>query len=278
MKFLIMRMADTNTEAGVMPSDELLMAMGQYNQALADAGLLVDGMGLMPTSKGSRISFNKGVPSITDGPFTESKELLAGFTLIQTRSKQEALDWAIKWPQQDGDGNTMLHLRQVFEMDDFVQGGGIATHEAVADTLKKQPGSMCVYLGFDGKCREAFEFYAVNLGGHIQMMSTNADAPAEICAQMTPGSEHRIMHARMQVGPYQIMGSDVPQGMYQKPSGFHLQIGIDDLEQAEITFARLAEGGTVQMPLCETFWAQGFGMVTDRFGTPWMINSNYKIF
>lgn len=282
MKFLIMRMADANTEAGVMPEEPLLQAllqsMGNYNMALTDAGVMVDGMGLKPSSCGARIEFHNGVPTVTDGPFTESKELLAGFTLIQVGSKQEALDWVKRWPVEDGEGNVVLHLREIYEMEDFAPGDGLDTHYAVENKLQKQPQGVCVYLGFPGNCREAFNFYSEVLGGTIVMMNMHTDAPGEVQCQLPPDMMDKVMHALIQVGPYQIMGADVPQAAYQKPSGFHLQLHIDNVEQAEKTFAILSEGGEVCMPLAETFWTQRFGMLVDRFGTPWMINSTYKMF
>jgi hypothetical protein len=119
MRFMIIRRADEETEAGVMPSQELLEAMTAYNEELVKAGVMLAGEGLQPSSKGARISFSGGTPTVTDGPFTESKELIAGYTLIEVRSREEALEWVKRWPAQDGGGNAQLELRQVFEAEDF---------------------------------------------------------------------------------------------------------------------------------------------------------------
>jgi hypothetical protein len=119
MRFMIIRKADEQTEAGVMPSKELLTAMGQYMEDLVKAGVLLAGEGLHPSSKGSRIRFSGGKPTVTDGPFTEAKEMIAGFTLIQAKSRDEALEWVKRWPALDGDGAVELELRQVFEAEDF---------------------------------------------------------------------------------------------------------------------------------------------------------------
>jgi hypothetical protein len=119
MRFMIIRKADEQTEAGVMPGEELLTAMGQYMEDLVKAGVLLAGEGLHPSSKGSRIRFSGGKPTVTDGPFAEAKELIAGFTLIQVKSRDEALEWVKRWPAQDGDGAAELELRQVFEAEDF---------------------------------------------------------------------------------------------------------------------------------------------------------------
>jgi hypothetical protein len=119
MRFMIIRKADEQTEAGVMPGEALLTAMGGYMEDLVKAGVLLAGEGLHPSSKGSRIRFSGGRPVVTDGPFAEAKELIAGFTLIQVSSREEALEWVKRWPAEDGDGRVELELRQVFEADDF---------------------------------------------------------------------------------------------------------------------------------------------------------------
>jgi hypothetical protein len=117
MRFMIIRKADKSTEAGVMPSEALLAAMLKYNEELMKAGVMLQGEGLQPSSKGFRVSTNSGKPTVVDGPFTETKELIAGFTMIQVRSREEAIEWVKRWPAEDGDA--VLEVRQVFEADDF---------------------------------------------------------------------------------------------------------------------------------------------------------------
>ncbi|HEX9463813.1 MAG TPA: YciI family protein [Alphaproteobacteria bacterium] len=117
MRFMILRKADKKTEAGVMPNEQLLAAMGRYAEEMAKAGVMLGGEGLQPTSKGTRVRFAGGKPTVIDGPFTESKELLAGYFMIQVKSKQEAIDWVKLWPLLDGD--VELEIRQVFEPEDF---------------------------------------------------------------------------------------------------------------------------------------------------------------
>jgi hypothetical protein len=122
-RFIIFRKADKDTEAGVFPAGErleaLFTAMGQYNEEMMKAGVLLAGEGLHPTSDGARVTYSRGKRTVIDGPFTESKELVAGFTLIQARSKEEALEWVKRWPALDGDGEVELELRQVFGAEDF---------------------------------------------------------------------------------------------------------------------------------------------------------------
>ena len=117
MRFMIIRKADKSTEAGVMPSEALLAAMLKYNEELMKAGVLLQGEGLQPSSKGFRVRTSSGKPTVVDGPFTETKELIAGFTMIQVRSKEEAMEWVKRWPAEDGDA--VLEVRQVYEADDF---------------------------------------------------------------------------------------------------------------------------------------------------------------
>jgi hypothetical protein len=112
---MIIRRADESTEAGVMPTEAQLAAMLQYNEELGKAGILLAGEGLHPSANGARITFSNGEPTVVDGPFAETKELIAGFTIIQVRSREEALEWVKRWPEE----NVELELRQVFEEDDF---------------------------------------------------------------------------------------------------------------------------------------------------------------
>jgi PhnB protein len=126
------------------------------------------------------------------------------------------------------------------------------------------------YLGFNGQCEAAFKFYEQCLGGKIVAMMTYGDMPAS--EQTAPEQRGRIMHARLQAGDAVLMGGDRPQEHHEASQGFCVSIQIDDPARAERIFNALADGGQVQMPFGETFWAVRFGMLIDRFGTPWMIN------
>lgn len=117
MRFMIIRKADKDTEAEVLPSQELLAAMLKYNEEMARAGVFLQGEGLRASAKGARVRFSGGRPTVIDGPFAEAKEMIAGFTMIQVRSKEEAIEWVKRWPPEDG--NVELEIRQVFEAEDF---------------------------------------------------------------------------------------------------------------------------------------------------------------
>jgi len=116
MRFMMQVRADKKTESGVLPSKELVVAMGKFNEAMAKAGVMLAGDGLQPSSKGARITFSGAKRTVTEGPFPEAKELIAGFWMIRVKSKQEAIEWAKRVPFADGE---VVEVRQVFEASDF---------------------------------------------------------------------------------------------------------------------------------------------------------------
>jgi len=126
------------------------------------------------------------------------------------------------------------------------------------------------HLSFNGKCAAAFKFYEKVLEGKILMMMTYGESP--MAAQTAPDFKDRIMHARLTVGDMLLMGADAPPQFYEPMKGMVVTIGVKKPEEADRIFKALAENGTVRMPIQETFWAQRFGMLTDQFGTPWMVN------
>jgi hypothetical protein len=120
MRFMMIVKASKDSEAGKMPSEELLAAMGKYNEELMKAGALVDLLGLHPSSKGARVSFSGGKRTVTDGPFAETKELIGGYWIIQAKSKEEAVEWAKRAPAPHGENQEgVIEIRQIFEMEDF---------------------------------------------------------------------------------------------------------------------------------------------------------------
>ena len=118
MRFMVMIKANRQTEAGEMPSEEVLAAMGRYNEELSNAGVLLGGEGLHPSSKGVRVSFANGQSSVVDGPFAETRELIAGYWLFQTESLQQAIEWVKRCPQS-AVGESEIEIRQLFEAEDF---------------------------------------------------------------------------------------------------------------------------------------------------------------
>ena len=131
MRFMMIVKASKDSEAGVMPSDELISAMTKYNEELVKAGVLLDLSGLQPSSKGFRVRYSGGKPVIIDGPFAETKELIAGYWLIKVKSREEAIAWAKRIPAPHGkDAEGEIEVRQLFELEDF------APSEAVDEARK----------------------------------------------------------------------------------------------------------------------------------------------
>ena len=126
------------------------------------------------------------------------------------------------------------------------------------------------YLSFDGQCQTALRFYERCLGGKIAYMMTYAQSP--MAAQVPPEWGEKIYHATLSLGDQTLGAADAPPGSYRSPQGFSLTLEIDAPPEADRLFEMLSEGGTVQMPAQETFWARRFGVLTDQFGTPWMIS------
>jgi PhnB protein len=126
------------------------------------------------------------------------------------------------------------------------------------------------YLNFNGRCAEAFKFYEKVLGGKIVMMQTHGESPMK--DQTPPDWRDKILHVRLVVGNWALMGSDAPPEHYAAPQGIHVSISLASPADGERIFKSLADNGKVTMPYQKTFWSPGFGMSVDRFGIPWIVN------
>ncbi len=139
MRFMMIVKANKDSEAGVMPSEALISAMGKYNEELMKAGVLLDMAGLKPTSKGARVRFSGGKPTVIDGPFTEAKELIGGYWIIQVRSREEAIEWAKRAPAPHGpQQDSEIELRQFFEIDDFAPSEAVDRARELGTQLGKK--------------------------------------------------------------------------------------------------------------------------------------------
>ena len=126
MRFMMIVKSSQDCEAGKLPGEELLAAMGEYNRELMQAGVLVDLSGLQPTSKGARVKFSGGKTTVIDGPFAETKELIGGYWIIDVKSKEEAIEWAKRAPAPHGEGQEAeIEVRQFFEFTDFLSGKAV---------------------------------------------------------------------------------------------------------------------------------------------------------
>jgi PhnB protein len=131
------------------------------------------------------------------------------------------------------------------------------------------------YLNFNGDCQEAFKFYEKALGGKIEMVFPYEGSPM---AEQVPAEwRSKVMHARMTIGNYTLMGSDAAPSCYSKPTGYAINIAVKTAVEAEKFFAALSDGAQIGMPIAETFWAIRFGMLTDKFGVPWMVNAEKQM-
>jgi len=139
MRFMMIVKANKDSETGIMPSEELIAAMTKYNEELVKAGALLDLSGLQPSSKGARVKFSGGKRTVIDGPFTEAKELIAGFWLIQVKSKEEAIEWAKRVPCDPRNPNAEgeIEIRQIFELEDFAPSAAVERARELGKKLPK---------------------------------------------------------------------------------------------------------------------------------------------
>jgi len=134
MRFMLIVKADHRSEAGILPTEKELADMGKLNEEMVNSGVMLAGEGLQASSKGARVTFKGGKPTVKDGPFTEAKELIAGFWLIQAKNKEEAIEWARRVPFVDGE----IEVRQVFELEDFGDNAGVEIHKNLREELSKK--------------------------------------------------------------------------------------------------------------------------------------------
>jgi hypothetical protein len=137
MRFMMIVKASKDSEAGVMPSEQLLATMGKYNEELMKAGVLLDLSGLQPSSKGWRIQYSGGKRTVVDGPFAETKELIAGYWIIQVKSREEAMEWAKRVPDPHPGEDCEIEIRQFFELEDFAPSAAVERARELGEELQK---------------------------------------------------------------------------------------------------------------------------------------------
>ena len=136
MRFMVMVKATKDSEAGKMPSEELLAAMAKFNEEMVKAGVMLDGNGLQASSKGARVRFSGDKRTVIDGPFSETKELVAGYWILQVKSKQEAIEWIKRCPNPHNE-DSEIEIRQLFELDDFGESDAVDHHRRLGEQMKK---------------------------------------------------------------------------------------------------------------------------------------------
>jgi uncharacterized glyoxalase superfamily protein PhnB len=274
MRVMVMVKATKGSEAGEMPSEQLMADMGRFNEQLADAGLMKAGDGLRPSSDGVRVRFSGASRTVTDGPFPETKELVAGYWIWEVKSMEEAVEWVKKCPNpmmEDSD----IEIRPLYEFDDFAEAdptGEIrAREEALGARLATDGATVQCYLTLGGRCEEALEFYKQAAGARVDVVMRFDESPDPVPEGMLPpGFEKKVMHAQFTIGTTTVMAGDGC-GNEGKPAAFSLALTVKTPDAADRVFNALAEGGAVTMPLGKTFWSPRFGMLTDKFGISWMI-------
>ena len=266
MRFMILIKANKDSEAGVMPSEQLLTEMGAFNEELVKAGIMLDGEGLQPSAKGARVQFSGQQRSVIDGPFAETKELIAGYWVWQCESLAEAVAWVKRCPNPMGE-QAEVEIRQLFEADCF---GEEMTPElrAQEERLRAQlqvkavpdPQGALPYLVIRGAA-DAVGFYERVFDAQVL---TRLDAP-----------DGKIMHAELKVGPARFMLTE-ERVEYQSlspatlgGSGSFACVYVSDVDA---TFERaLSAGATAIMPVLDQFWGDRAGHLRDPFGHQWMV-------
>jgi len=274
MKVMVMVKATPSSEAGTMPSVELMNEMGRFNEELVAARIMKEGEGLKPSSQAVRVRFSGKNRTVIAGPFAETKELVAGYWIWEVKSMDEAVEWVKKCPNPMPEESD-IDIRPVYEMADFAEldptGEMARGEERLLNTMATQKAVVHPYLFFGGRCDEALEFYKQAIGAAVGMVLRFNECPDPVPEGMLqPGFEKKIMHCEFTVGNLTIMASDGC-GPDTPFSGFSLALTVPTTDAADRIFGALADGGKVNMQLGPTFWSPRYGQVTDKFGVAWMV-------
>ncbi len=273
MRVAVFVKATSTSEAGTMPSEQLLAEMGAFNDSLIKAGIMEDAAGLKPSSQGVRVQFRGKERIVINGPFAETKELVAGYWHWNVKSLKDAVEWLKKCPNPMPE-DSEIEIRPLFEAEDFGEALTPELHQLeekhdVALGMRKaitQP-----YLFFGGRCDEALEFYRTAVHAQVGMVLRFSESPEPLPPGiLRPGFENKVMHAEFTVGSTKILASDGC-GEPTQFAGFRIALTVPTEALAEHAFQALAKGGRIDMPLAKTFWSPRYGMLTDQFGLGWMV-------
>lgn len=274
MKVMVIVKASKSSEAGDPPSEELMMEMGKFNEELVRAGIMKAGDGLRPSSQGKRVHFHGQDRTVTDGPFPETKELIAGYWIWEVASIQQAVDWVKRCPNPMPDDSD-IEIRPIATFEDFAASdpsGVVKELEGLLEAqVAMQDANVIPYLFFGGRCEEALAFYEQAIGAIVLMKMRFDESPDAVPEGMLQaGFESKIMHSTFKVGKMNLMASD---GCNDKSrfDGFRLGLSVDTEADCDRVFDALSEGGTIDVPLMKTFWSPRYGMLTDKFGVGWMV-------
>ena len=275
MKVMVMVKASPSSEAGKLPSEALLTAMGKFNEELVNAGIMESGDGLKPSSEGLRVRFSGNNRTMTTGPFAETSELIAGYWVWNVASMDEAIEWVKKCPnpmEEDSD----IEIRPFYGIEDFAEidtDGKEAKHETeMRNRIAMQKATLQTYLFFNGRCDEALDYYQQHLEAKVELLFRFNESPDPMPEGSIPeGFENKVMHTEFTIGDTRFLATD-HSGIKNKGfAGFSLAITVSDEATLHRAFAALSDGGNVIMPLSPTFWSPLYGQVTDKFGIDWML-------
>jgi PhnB protein len=281
MQVAVFVKATPSSEAGLMPSEftETMFAeMGRFNEALVQAGIMKDGAGLQPSANGVRVRFSGTERLVIDGPFAETKELVAGYWLWEVPSMEEAIAWVKRCPNPMPE-ESEIEIRPLYSAEDLapvMSSDMQAQEEQLGDRLAMRSATVQPYLIYGGRCEEALDFYRQALHAEVGLVMRWSESPeAPPAGMLSPGYDQKIMHAEFTVGGMTLMASDgcgSPQNQQLAADGFRLALTVPTAALADRVFDALANpGGRVDMPLARTFFSPRYGMVTDPFGIGWMV-------
>lgn len=274
MRFMIIVKATKDSEAGKMPEEALITEMAKHHEELAGAGVLRDASGLQSSTKGWRIKYSGKERAFVDGPFTEAKELVAGYTIIEVKSREEAIEWTRRFPNPAVDGKEgEIEVRQMFELEDFGPSEGVERFRkiGVGNNIRQVQPIPCgmhtvtPHLVCAGAA-EAIEFYK------------NAFNAVELAR--VPGPPGKLIHAQIRIGDSVVMLVDEfpewesygPKALKGSPVTIHLYV-----EDVDTFVARAVEAGAkITMPLEDMFWGDRYCRIVDPFGHHWSIATHVR--
>lgn len=269
MRFMIIVKATKLSEAGVAGEQALYDEMARYHEELANAGMLIEGAGLQPSSKGWRVRYDGEKRTVVDGPFAETKELVAGYTIIRAQSREEAIEWTKRFPNPTHDGDPCeIEVRRIFELEDHDQVDVERFRRLQQRQRTNSDGglrSVTPHLVCAG-ASEAITFYKRAFGAEELMC--------------LPGPEGKIAHAHLRIGDSDVMvadefpewGSLGPKSLKGTPVSIHLQVKDVDAFVAHAVDA----GAQIKMPIQDMFWGDRYGMLEDPFGHWWAVATHVR--
>jgi len=275
---MILVKATKDSEAGAMPEEELFEEMADYHEELAKEGSLVDASGLQPSSKGWRIKYSGKNRTFVDGPFAETKELVAGYTLIEAKSKEEAIEWTKRFPNPAGNGRPAeIEVRQLFELDDFEPSQAIERFRKMETGAKQQPERKGVRPIPEGMHTIAPHLICAGAADAIEFYKKGFDA-VEVSRLEWPGG--KIMHAMLRIGDSIVMLTDEfpdmgalgPGSLGGSPVTIHLYV-----EDVDAFVARAVDAGAkITLPVEDRFWGDRYGQIEDPLGHRWSVATHIR--